>query len=74
MTRLIRVVAVGHGHPLPAATDMEKSIMHKIVVAFDSLHFSESALQYAIYLGRQRKTNLVGVFLDNPPIIAFLHC
>jgi len=45
--------------------------MHKIVVAFDSLHFSESALQYAIYLGRQRKTNLVGVFLDNPSYNSF---
>ena len=45
--------------------------MQKIVVAFDSLHFSESALQYAIYLGRQRKTNLVGVFLDNPSYNTF---
>src|SRR5689334_13633961 len=45
--------------------------MQKIVVAFDSLHFSESALKYAIYLGCQCRAYLVGVFLDNPSYQSF---
>jgi len=51
--------------------DLGKPIMQKIVVAFDSLHFSESALRYAIYLGHQTKAYLVGVFLDNPSYNSF---
>jgi hypothetical protein len=45
--------------------------MQKIIVAFDSLHFSESALRYAMYLGRPGKAYLARVFLDNPSYSSF---
>ncbi len=45
--------------------------MQKIIVAFDSLHFSESALKYAIYLAGQSRASLVGAFLDNPSYHSF---
>jgi hypothetical protein len=37
--------------------------MKKVIVAFNSLGLSESALQYAIFLARTCKAHLVGVFL-----------
>lgn len=39
--------------------------MKKIIAAFDCLRFSESTLDYAIFLSRQESAHLVGVFLDD---------
>ncbi|HEU4632617.1 MAG TPA: universal stress protein, partial [Flavisolibacter sp.] len=39
--------------------------MKKIIAAFDSLEFSESTLYYAVYLAKNCKAHLVGVFLDD---------
>ena len=40
--------------------------MKKIVAAFDGLKYAESTRDYAIYLAKQTKTHLVGVFMDDP--------
>ena len=39
--------------------------MKKIIAAFDCLRFSESTLEYSIFLSRQESAHLVGVFLDD---------
>src|SRR6516164_9528913 len=39
--------------------------MKKIIAAFDSLKFSQSTVEYAIYITRQLNAHLVGVFLDD---------
>ena len=39
--------------------------MKKILAAFDGLRFSKSTVEYAIYITRQTKAHLVGVFLDD---------
>lgn len=39
--------------------------MKKFVAAFDSLRFSESTLDYAVYLTRHSHAHLVGVFLED---------
>lgn len=39
--------------------------MKKIIVAFDGLKFSESAMEYAVMLAQQTSAHLVGVFLDD---------
>jgi len=38
--------------------------MKKIIVAFDGLRFSESAMQYAFYFARRCNAQIVGVFLN----------
>jgi hypothetical protein len=40
--------------------------MQKIIVAFDKLNFSESALQYAIYISQLTRAHLTGIFFDDP--------
>ncbi len=39
--------------------------MKKFIAAFDGLSFSESSMNYAIYLAGQAKAHLVGVFLED---------
>ena len=39
--------------------------MKKFIAAFDGLRFSESALDYAIFLAKHAKAHLVGVFLED---------
>ena len=39
--------------------------MKKFIAAFDGLRFSESTLQYALFLARQSNAHLVGVFLED---------
>lgn len=39
--------------------------MKKFIVAFDGLHFSESALAYSIFFAKQSAAHLVGIFLDD---------
>lgn len=39
--------------------------MKKFIAAFDGLSFSESSMNYAIYLAAQAKAHLVGVFLED---------
>ena len=39
--------------------------MKKIIAAFDSLKFSQSTVDYAIYITRQINAHLIGVFLDD---------
>ena len=39
--------------------------MKKFIAAFDSLRFSESTLNYAVFLAKQSDAHLVGVFLDD---------
>ena len=39
--------------------------MKKIIAAFDCLRFSESTLEYSIFLSQQESAHLVGVFLDD---------
>lgn len=39
--------------------------MKKIIAAFDGLKFSESTLSYAITIGEQNKSHIVGVFLND---------
>jgi hypothetical protein len=39
--------------------------MKKFIAAFDGLNFSESTLDYAIYLAKMANAHLVGVFLDD---------
>jgi nucleotide-binding universal stress UspA family protein len=39
--------------------------MKKFIAAFDGLKFSESALDYAIFLSKQVNAHLVGVFLED---------
>ena len=45
--------------------------MKKIIAAFDGIRFSESSLQYAIYLAREVKAHLVGVFLRESTALGF---
>ena len=37
--------------------------MKKIIAAFDGLRFSESTLEYALYLAKQYNAHITGVFL-----------
>src|SRR5687767_12594612 len=39
--------------------------MKKIIVAFDGLDFSQSAMDYAVFFAKRTKAELVGVFLDD---------
>lgn len=39
--------------------------MKKFIAAFDSLNFSESTLDYAIFLAKNSQAHLVGVFLED---------
>lgn len=39
--------------------------MKKIIAAFDGLKFSESTLNYTLYIAKQTHAHLVGVFLDD---------
>ncbi|HVZ97880.1 MAG TPA: universal stress protein [Chitinophagaceae bacterium] len=39
--------------------------MKKIIAAFDGLKFSESAMEYAIYVAKESGAHLVGIFLDD---------
>ena len=39
--------------------------MKKIIVAFDGLNFSQSAMDYAVFFAKHSKAELVGVFLDD---------
>lgn len=39
--------------------------MKKIIAAFDGLDFSDSAKHYAIFMAKQMKAHLVGVFLED---------
>lgn len=39
--------------------------MKKIIAAIDGLKYSESTVRYAIYLAKQAKSHLVGVFLED---------
>ena len=39
--------------------------MKKIIAAFDGLHFSESTMEYTIYMAKQTHAHIVGVFLDD---------
>ena len=45
--------------------------MKKIVAAFDGLRFSESTLQYAIFLARQYNAQVTGVFLHEATRIGY---
>jgi hypothetical protein len=45
--------------------------MKKIIAAFDSLKFSESTLQYSIYLAKQYDAHIVGVFLQESTRIGY---
>ena len=45
--------------------------MKKIIAAFDGIRFSESTLQYAIYLAQETKAHLVGVFLRESTALGF---
>jgi nucleotide-binding universal stress UspA family protein len=40
-------------------------IMKKFIAAFDGLKFSETTLNYAVFLARHAKAHLVGVFLED---------
>lgn len=39
--------------------------MKKIIAAFDGLDFSESTLNYTLFMARQTHAHIVGVFLDD---------
>jgi nucleotide-binding universal stress UspA family protein len=39
--------------------------MKKFIVAFDGLHFSKSAMKYAIHISKQCNAHLVGIFLED---------
>jgi nucleotide-binding universal stress UspA family protein len=39
--------------------------MKKIIAAFDGLRFSESTLNYSVYMAKNLQAHLVGVFLDD---------
>ncbi len=45
--------------------------MKKIIAAFDSLRFSDSTLQFAIYLAKKYDSHLVGVFLRESTRIGY---
>jgi hypothetical protein len=45
--------------------------MKKIIAAFDSLGFSESTLQYAVFLAKEYNAHLVGVFLRQSTRIGY---
>jgi hypothetical protein len=45
--------------------------MKKIIAAFDGIRFSESTMQYAIYLAKESKAHLVGVFLRESTALGF---
>jgi hypothetical protein len=45
--------------------------MKKIIAAFDGLKYAESTRQCSIYLAKQTKTHLVGVFLDDPTYTSY---
>jgi nucleotide-binding universal stress UspA family protein len=45
--------------------------MKKIIAAFDSLRFSDSTLEYAIYLAKQYDAHIVGVFLRESTRIGY---
>ncbi|MEP7375714.1 MAG: universal stress protein [Chitinophagaceae bacterium] len=45
--------------------------MKKIIAAFDGLKYSESTRDYALYIAKQTKTHLVGVFMDDPTYTSY---
>jgi len=45
--------------------------MKKIIAAFDGLKYSESTRDYSIYLAKQAKMHLVGIFLDDPTYTSY---
>jgi hypothetical protein len=45
--------------------------MKKIIAAFDGLKFSGSTRDYAMYIAKQTKTHLVGVFMDDPSYTSY---
>ncbi|GAB4092538.1 universal stress protein [Flaviaesturariibacter terrae] len=45
--------------------------MKKFIAAFDSLHFSESTMSYAIDLARRADAHLVGAFLEDPNLHSY---
>ena len=45
--------------------------MKKIIAAFDGLRFSESTLEYAIYLSKQYNAHIVGVFLSESTRVSY---
>ena len=45
--------------------------MNKIIAAFNGLRFSESTMEYAIYLAKQYNTHLTGVFLHESTTAGF---
>ncbi len=45
--------------------------MNKIIAAFDGLRFSESTMQYAVYLAKQYNAHITGVFLQQSTTLGF---
>jgi nucleotide-binding universal stress UspA family protein len=45
--------------------------MKKIIAAFDGLRFSDSTLEYAIYLSKQYDAHIVGVFLSESTKLSY---
>lgn len=45
--------------------------MNKIIAAFDGLRFSESTMQYAIYLAQRHHAHITGVFLKESTSLGF---
>jgi len=45
--------------------------MNKIIAAFDALRFSDSTLEYSIYLAKKYKSHVVGVFLQESTRVGY---
>jgi nucleotide-binding universal stress UspA family protein len=45
--------------------------MKKIIAAFDGLRFSESTLEYSVYLAKQYNAHIVGVFLQESTRVGY---
>jgi len=45
--------------------------MKKIIAAFDGIRFSESTLQYAVYMARETEALLVGIFLQESTVTGY---
>jgi hypothetical protein len=45
--------------------------MKKIIAAFDGIRFSDSTLQYAVYLAKQCDAHLVGIFLRESTVAGY---
>lgn len=50
---------------------VKSSDMKKIIAAFDGLRFSESTLDYSVYLAKQYNAHIVGVFLQESTRVGY---